>query len=199
MRARDDRFDRAYYERFYHNKNTRVLDRAQLDRLGDFVCSYLRYLDASPQRVLDLGCGIGLWQAVIARHFPRAAYQGVEYSAYLCERYGFEQGSVLDYQARESFDFVICQGVLPYLGARDVRKAVANLATLCRGVLYLEAVTKEDWDEGIIDKRRTDRAMQFHPAALYRRALARHFRCLGGGLWLSLRSALPVYALETGR
>ena len=151
------------------------------------------------QRVLDLGCGIGLWQAVIARHFPRAAYHGVEYSAYLCERYGFEQGSVLDYEAREPFDFVICQGVLPYLGAGDVRKAVNNIAKLCRGVLYLEAVTREDWDEGIIDKRRTDRAMQFHPAALYRRALAKHFRCLGGGLWLSQRSPLPVYALETGR
>ena len=199
MKARDDRFDRAYYERFYHNKNTRVLDRAQLDKLGDFVCSYLQYLDASVQRVLDLGCGIGLWQAVIARHFPRAAYHGVEYSAYLCERYGFEQGSVLDYEAREPFDFVICQGVLPYLGAGDVRKAVNNIAKVCRGVLYLEAVTREDWDEGIIDKRRTDRAMQFHPAALYRRALAKHFRCLGGGLWLSQRSPLPVYALETGR
>jgi SAM-dependent methyltransferase len=199
MAAHEDRFDRAYYERLYHDKTTRVLDRAQVDRLGDFACSYLRYLDAPVERVLDLGCGIGLWQQVIKRHYPRALYQGVEYSEYLCERYGFERGSVLDYSARQPFDFVICQGVLPYLEPRDVRKAIANLAELCRGVLYLEAVTREDWDDGIIDKRRTDRAMQFHPAALYRRALARHFRCLGGGLWLSARAKVPVYALETGR
>jgi hypothetical protein len=194
--ASQERFDQAYYQRFYQSKQTRVIDQGDVNRLGGFVCSYLRYLQLPVSRVLDLGCGIGLWKSVVKRELGDASYQGVEYSEYLCERYGWEQGSVLDYASKRPFDFVICQGVLPYLSARDVRRAALNLAVLCRGALYLEAVTHEDWEAGIIDKRKTDRAMHFHPARLYRRALAPHFRALGGGLWLSRRAKVPVYELE---
>jgi predicted TPR repeat methyltransferase len=196
MAAPETRFDRAYYERFYHSKGTRVQDREQVDRLADFVCSYLRYLELPVRRVLDLGCGIGLWRPAMERHFPRARYQGVEYSAYLCETYGWEQGSVVDYAAREPFDLIICQGVLPYLSAADVKRAAANLGRLCRGALYLEAVTREDWEGGVLDKRRTDRAMNFHPARLYRRALGASFQPIGGGLWLSERAQASLYELE---
>jgi hypothetical protein len=189
-------FDRAYYERFYLDPKTRVSDGAQIARLSDFVCSYLAYLDLPVRRVLDMGCGIGLWQPVMRRHFPSARYQGVEYSAYLCERYGWDQGSVVDYKSKQPFDLVICQGVLPYLDAKAAKAAIENLGSLCRGALYLEAVTKEDWDDGIVDKRRTDRAMQLRPASFYRRALTKHFVSLGGGLWLSHRSKAAVYALE---
>jgi predicted TPR repeat methyltransferase len=196
MGASETRFDRAYYERFYHAKGTRVQDREQVDKLADFVCGYLRYLDLPVRRVLDLGCGIGLWRPAMARHFPRARYQGVEFSEYLCETYGWQHGSVVDYAAREPFDLIICQGVLPYLSAADVKRASANLGQLCRGALYLEAVTREDWESGVLDRRRTDRAMRFHPASLYRRALAHSFRPLGGGVWLSERARVPVYELE---
>jgi hypothetical protein len=189
-------FDRAYYERFYLNPKTRVVDPDQLARLGDFVCSYVAYLDLPVRRVLDMGCGIGLWQPVIQRHFPKARYHGVEYSAYLCERYGWEQGSVVDYRAKLSADLVICQGVLPYLNDRAARAAIENLGELCAGVLYLEAVTQEDWENGVVDKRRTDRAMQRRPARFYRRALQKHFVSLGGGLWLSRRARVSVYELE---
>jgi predicted TPR repeat methyltransferase len=196
MAAPVTRFDRAYYERFYRARGTRVLDQAHVDRLADFVCSYLRYLDLPVRRVLDLGCGLGLWRSAIARHFPRARYHGVEFSAYLCEEYGWEQGSVVDYAAREPFDLVICQGVLPYLSAADVKRAAENLGRLCRGALYVEAVTKEDWEGGALDKRRTDRAMRFHPARLYRRTLGASFGALGGGVWLADRARVPVYELE---
>lgn len=189
-------FDRAYYERFYLNPRTRVLDRAHVDKLGNFVCSYLTYLELPVKRTLDMGCGIGLWRGVIARHFPRASYQGVEYSSYLCERHGWEQGSVVDYTSKRPFDLVICQGVLPYLSARDAKRAIGNLAVLTKGALYLEAVTREDWDGGVLDKRRTDKAMQLRSAAWYRRALGEHFRHLGGGVWLAHRARVSVYALE---
>ncbi len=189
-------FDQQYYRRFYENPKTRVSDRAALDRLGDFVCSYLRYLPVPVARVLDLGCGLGLWRPVVARHFPRARYRGVEISEYLCARYGWEHGSVVDYRSKAPFDFVICQGVLPYLDARAAKRAIANLGGLCRGALYLEAVTRDDWDGGVIDEKRTDRAMQLRSAAWYRRALAPHFVAVGGGVWLSRRAPVPVYALE---
>jgi len=189
-------FDSRYYERFYLDPKTRVTDRAAIDRLGDFVCSYLHYLPLPVERVLDLGCGIGLWRDVITRQFPHASYAGVEISDYLCETYGWQKGSVVDYRSRSRFDLVVCQGVLPYLDAKSAKLAVDNLGALCRGALYLEAVTKDDFDDGIIDTRRTDGSMHMRRASWYRRALTPHFEFLGGGVWLSKRAKTRVYALE---
>lgn len=195
--ASEQWFDEAYYQRYYFDKKTRVVDPAHAERLGAFVCSYLRYLRVPAERVLDMGCGIGLWRDMVARHLPGASYHGVEYSAYLCERYGWERGSVVDYAAAEPFDFVICQGVLPYLETQDLRRALDNLGRLCRGALYLEAVTREDYERDIIDEDLTDPRLYRHRAALYRRGLEAHFTDLGGGLWLSHRAQVPLFALET--
>ncbi|MBS0506155.1 MAG: class I SAM-dependent methyltransferase [Proteobacteria bacterium] len=195
--ASDEWFDEAYYQRFYFDKKTRVIDPAHTERLGAFVCSYLQYLRVPVARVLDMGCGIGLWQGMVARHLPGARYQGVELSSYLCRRFGWQPGSVVDYRADEPFDFVICQGVLPYLSAQDLRRALDNLGRLCRGALYLEAVTLEDYEHGTIDEELTDAHQYRHRAAVYRQGLARHFRDLGGGLWLSHRAELPLFALES--
>lgn len=190
-------FDEAYYQRYYFNKKTSVVDPTHLDRLGAFVCSYLQYLRLPVRRVLDVGCGIGLWRPLIARHFPQASFHGVEYSPYLCQRFGWEQGSVLNYKAKTPFDLVICQGVLPYLCAADVRLAMHNLAQLCRGALYVEAVAREDWQQDIVDETITDPALFKHPAALYRRALTEGFKEMGGGVWLSRHAQCPVFALES--
>lgn len=37
-------FDEAYYQRFYFDKKTSVVDPEHMARLGAFVCSYLQYL-----------------------------------------------------------------------------------------------------------------------------------------------------------
>jgi predicted TPR repeat methyltransferase len=194
--ASESQFDAAYYERFYFNKKTSVVDKAHVDRLGAFVCSYLQFLRVPVRRVLDVGCGIGLWRELMARHYPHAQYHGVEYSEYLCARYGWEQGSVVDYRAKSPFDVVICQGVLPYLSAADLKTATKNLGRLCNGALYVEAVTKEDWEQDIVDETLTDPRLFKHPAALYRRGLTEGFTELGGGVWLSRQADLPVFALE---
>jgi SAM-dependent methyltransferase len=190
-------FDEAYYQRYYFNKKTSVVDPVHGDRLGAFVCSYLQYLRVPVRRVLDVGCGIGLWRPFITNHFPQASFHGVEYSPYLCQRFGWEQGSVLNYKAKNPFDLVICQGVLPYLNAADAKQAMHNLAQLCRGALYVEAITREDWQQDIVDETITDPALFQHPVALYRRALTKGFKEMGGGLWLSRRAQCPVFALES--
>lgn len=190
-------FDEAYYERFYFDKKTSVVDPQHMERLGAFVCSYLQYLRVPVRRVLDVGCGIGLWKGIVARHFPLAEYHGVEVSAYLCERYGWERGSVVDYRASAPFDLVICQGVLPYLNTADLKRALHSLGQLSTGALYLEAVSREDWELGILDEDLTDPRLFRHRAALYRRGLDEGFTALGGGLWLSRQAEVPLFALET--
>ncbi len=189
-------FDEAYYQRFYFDKKTSVADPAHVERLSAFVAAYLQYLRVPVRRVLDMGCGIGLWQGLIARHFPEASYHGVEISDYLCQRYGWERGSVVDYAAPEPFDLVICQGVLPYLSPPDLRRALDNLGRLCRGALYVEAVSREDYERDIIDEELTDGRQFRHRAALYRRGLRQHLLELGGGLWLSRQAKVPLFALE---
>lgn len=191
------RFDEAYYQRFYFDKKTSVVDPQHMERLGAFVCGYLQYLRVPVRRVLDVGCGIGLWRGIVARHFPLATYHGVEFSPYLCERYGWEAGSVVDYRAQAPFDLVICQGVLPYLNPADLKRALHNLGQLSHGALYLEAVSREDWEQGILDEDLTDPGLFRHRAALYRRGLAESFTPLGGGLWLSRQAEVPLFALET--
>jgi SAM-dependent methyltransferase len=189
-------FDQAYYQRFYFNKKTRVVDAAHAERLSAFLAAYLRYLRLPVRRVLDMGCGIGLWRELIARNFPGASYHGVEISDYLCQRYGWEHGSVLDYAARTPFDLVICQGVLPYLNPADLRRALANLGRLSRGALYIEAVSREDYERDVIDEELTDTRQFRHRAALYRRGLREHMLELGGGVWLSRQTEVPLFALE---
>lgn len=189
-------FDAAYYQRYYFNKKTSVVEPAHVASLGAFVCSYVQYLRVPVRRVLDMGCGIGLWREVIARHFPQASFHGVEYSTYLCQRFGWERGSVLDYRAQQPFDLVICQGVLPYLSQAQVKVAMHNLAHLCSGALYVEAITREDWEQDMVQESLTDPHLFRHPAQLYRSGLAYAFKEMGGGVWLSRRVQLPVFALE---
>ena len=121
--ASDEWFDEAYHQRYYSNKKTSGWTLPTPNAWGAFVCSYLQYLRVPVARVLDMGCGIGLWRDMVARHLPGAQYQGVEYSAYLCQRFGWQRGSVVDYPSATPHDFVICQGVLPYLGVQDLRAA----------------------------------------------------------------------------
>jgi len=194
--ASDEWFDEAYYQRFYFDKKTSVVDPQHMERLGTFVCSYLQYLRIPVRRVLDMGCGIGLWRDVLARHFPNASYHGVEFSEYLCERYGWERGSVVDYRSTQPYDLVICQGVLPYLSPADLQRALHNLGQLSCGALYLEAVTREDYDRDTIDEDLTDPRLLRHRAQLYRRGLSGNFTSLGGGLWLSHRAEVPMFELE---
>ena len=86
--------------------------------------------------------------------------------------------------------------MLPYLGTQDLARALDNLGRLCRGALYLEAVTREDYERDIIDEDLTDPRLYRHRASLYRRGLARHFIDMGGGLWLSRQAQVPLFALE---
>jgi SAM-dependent methyltransferase len=193
--AAGQKFDAEYYDRFYRRASTRVSGSKEIAKLGRFVCSYVDYLGIPVRRVLDAGCGLGRWRSVITEHYPRARYTGIEVSEYLCQRLGWTQASIAEYRPRSPFDFVICQGVLQYLDDREVVAAIDNLTKLCRGALYLEALTEEDWRDAC-DRRATDGDVHRRPARFYREHLAKSFITLGGGLFLKRDADVVLYALE---
>lgn len=57
-------------------------------------------------------------------------------------------------------------------------------------------MAREDWEQDIVDETLTDPRLFKHRAQLYRQGLSEGFIELGGGVWLSRKSDLPLFALE---
>jgi SAM-dependent methyltransferase len=189
-------FDQAYYKRYYFDPKTAVSSNREVRARATLIAAYAEHIGLPVGRILDMGCGTGGLKARLLKLLPRATYTGVEVSEYLCKRYGWEQSSVEDYQSKTPFDLVVCYDVVQYLDDRAATRAIENLATLCRGVLYFTALTKSDWDENC-DQRRTDRNVNLRPGEWYRKRLRRSFREIGAGFWLRRESPLTVWDLES--
>ncbi len=188
-----DRFDAAYYHRHYVGAD-RVHSPRQLAQLAGGIFGLAGWFGLEIRAVLDVGAGLGLWRGWLERSHPRVTYRSVDVSPYACEAYGHELKDISTWRARERFDLVICHSVLQYLGDRDAARAIDNLGAMCRGLLYLEAITRADLE--VVDVARTDTAVHARSGAWYRRRLARHFVQVGAGLWASRRSGLLFYELE---
>ena len=188
------RFDREYYRRFYLDPRTAVVSRVEMRARAHLICAYARHIGLPVRRMLDAGCGIGLLRAPLTRAFPRAQYTGLEFSEYLCGRFGWTQGSLADWSA-DPFDLVVCYDVLQYLDDRTAARAIVNLGRLTRGVLYLSALTARDWRENC-DRTRTDRAVHLRPAAWYRRRLNKAFRYIGFGIWVRKNVTAILWEME---
>ena len=189
-------FDQDYYQRFYYNPRTAVTSRAEMRARGRMIAACVEYVGLPVKSILDAGCGVGMLRAPLTRAFPGAGYVGLEYSEYLCRRFGWRQGSVATLRTRERFDLVVCYDVLQYLGVPEARRAIANLARVCRGALYFGALTTEDWRDNC-DQSRTDRIPGLRPGAWYRRELKRAFRPMGCGVWLKRAVNLTLWDLDT--
>jgi SAM-dependent methyltransferase len=183
-------FGAAYFRRYYHDPATRVTSPAEMHGRAAMIAAVLRQAQIPVRRMLDAGCGIGLMRAPFAALLPRVRYAGLEVSEYLCRRYGWIPGSVVDFKPRRPYDLVICYDVLQYLGDRDAARALANLPRLTRGAVYVSALTEEDWRRNC-DRTRTDGAVHLRAGAWYRRRLERHFRHLGLGVWVR-RDVTPM-------
>jgi len=188
-------FDRAYYQRFYFDPRTAVTSRAEMAARARLIAAGCDYAGLPVRSILDVGCGVGLLRAPLLQAFPKARYTGFETSEYLCRRYGWRQGEAQTLATRERFDLVICYDVLQYLKGPAARRAIANLARVCRGALYFGALTTEDWRENC-DQERTDRIPGLRSDRWYRRELGREFRFFGGGLWLKRSAPLTIWSLD---
>jgi len=192
---RPDAFDAAYFRKYYFNAATRVTSAAEMRGRARLIAAVLRHAGVPVRRILDAGCGIGLLRRPFSAALPGARYVGLEASQYLCDRYHWTQGSVVDFAPRSPSDLVVCYDVLQYLDDRDAARAIRNLARLTRAALYVSALTREDWRDNC-DKTRTDRSVHLRPGDWYRRRLRRHFNYLGFGVWLRKDVTAILWDLE---
>jgi 2-polyprenyl-3-methyl-5-hydroxy-6-metoxy-1,4-benzoquinol methylase len=172
-----------------------VVSRAEMKARALLIAAYANHIGLPVRRMLDAGCGIGLLRTPLTRAFPRAEYTGLEYSEYLCNRFGWTQGSLADWSA-DPFDLTICYDVLQYLDDRTAARAIVNLGRLTRGVLYLSALTARDWRDNC-DRTRTDRNVFLRDAKWYSTRLRRHFRPSGAGFWVRRGAPLTTWEMET--
>jgi SAM-dependent methyltransferase len=189
------RFDEAYYRRFYFDSRTAVTSKAEMRARGELIGAYAQHIGLPVRRLLDAGCGIGMLRAPLLRAFPHAEYTGLEFSDFLCRKYGWTHGSLADWSA-DPFDLVVCYDVLQYLDDYTAARALANLGRLTRGVLYLSALTARDWRENC-DRTRTDSDVHLRDAVWYGARLRRNFRPAGVGFWVRRGAPLTTWEMET--
>jgi predicted TPR repeat methyltransferase len=190
-----DRFDERYYRRYYGDAKTRVQDTAGVDHLARAVTEMIAWYGGALEAVLDIGAGAGLWRDWFREHQPKTKYRSIEVSAYACETFGHEQRDIATWRAKERFDLIVMQGVLPYLGDDAATAAIENVGAMARGFLYLEAITKTDFEE-ICDQKKTDGDVHLRSAAWYRKRLDASFVNVGCGLYYAKRGPLRFYELE---
>lgn len=192
---RHARFDQAYYDRFYLSSKSRVTSADEHAHLARFVFEFSKHNGIEIQSVLDVGAGIGLWKRWIEKNAKKVAYRGTEVSDAMCKEYGFEKRDIARWRDRELYDLIVCQGVLQYLPDPDVAPAIANLAAMSKGLVYLEITTRLDLKERC-DTERTDLDIFVRNGSYYRTILQKHFLQIGAGLWWSKEYTPPFFELE---
>lgn len=188
-------FDKQYYEKYYQNPQTRAVSPTEQRQQANFIAAYLKHLDIPVHSVVDMGCGLGVLLKSLQKTLPKSHCIGVENSNYLCENYGWEQGSVETYssESSEPFDLVVCNDVLAYLNKKACAAAIRNLARPTQSALYLSVVTSEDMD--ICDTQRTDMRQKLRPVSWYQHHLNKYFVNVGGGIFLKRPLAFAVWRI----
>ncbi|MCA9589773.1 MAG: class I SAM-dependent methyltransferase [Myxococcales bacterium] len=189
-------FDAEYYRRYYDSAATRVHQASEIAHLCAAVTAFAAWWKIPITSVLDVGAGVGLWRDWFAKHRPRVAYRSTEISKHACEAYGHERRDISKWRAKEQFDLVVCQGVLPYLDDDACARALENIAAMSAGLLYLEAITKRDMRD-VIDNDRTDVRVYPRTGTFYKSCLKPHFVQVGAGLWCRRDGPALFYELES--
>lgn len=191
------RFDEAYYHRFYESPKTRVISPEEHAHLATFVFAFARYNNIEIKNVLDIGAGIGLWKDWIAKNEKGIQYTGTEVSQAMCKKHGYSHRDIARWRDRKKYDLIICQGVLQYLPDPDVAPAIANIAAMSRGLVYVEVTTRGDLRDRC-DTDRTDADIHVRNGSYYRGILNKHLLSVGCGLWFSKEREPPFFELELG-
>ena len=196
------RYDRAYFDRWYHNPRTRLQAKTVLERKVAFAVHAVEYLIGRRiRRVLDVGCGVAPWQPILARLRPGVGYAGVDSSQYAVSRYGLSRNIRLGSFARLGelglegpYDLIVCSDVLHYVATRELSHGLRALTDLLGGAAFIEVFTSADSITG--DMREMKRRRPATYARLFRAAGLVHcgFYC-----WVREDLAQGVTAFERGR
>jgi SAM-dependent methyltransferase len=188
-----DRFDAAYYRRFYGRRP--VHDRARIAQLATAVTAFAAWWRIPVRSVLDVGAGKGFWRDWLAAERPRVRYEGIDVSEYACRRYGHTRADLATWRPTRRYDLVVCHSVLQYLDGVEAAHAIDALGEASRGLLFLEVPTSADRTD-VVDPSGTDLDVHWRSGAWYRARLDRHFVELGCGLWASRLQPVPFFELE---
>lgn len=196
-------YDREYFQRWYRDPSLRreaIGGRARLERKVALAVATAEYWLERPLRsVLDVGCGEGAWQPVLAKLRPKARYLGFDSSEYAVRRFGARRGLHLaafgDFAGLRPCppaDLLVCSDVLHYLDARELDRGLPGLAELCGGVAFLETFTAGDEIDG------DTHGFRRRPAGFYRERFRRAgFAPLGSHLYLGPELVDAASTLET--
>lgn len=162
-------YDKAYFDRWYRNRSTRVNSHAEVRRKVSLAVAVTEYfLRRQVRTVLDIGCGEGAWLPHLRALRPRVKYLGLDSSPYVVERFGAKRNIHLatfgDLPRLDLgiHDLVVCSDVLHYVDEKELRAGLGPLVEATDGVAFLEVLTREDDIVGDLD------AFFRRPAAWYR-------------------------------
>lgn len=149
-------YDRAYFDRWYRDERTRVVERQDVERKALLAVAAAEYMLGRPiESVLDVGCGEGAWQPVLGRLRPAASYLGIDPSEYAVKRYGKRRNirlgsfGALDEAGIEGpYDLVVSVGVVNYLPPKELASGLQTIAAVTSGVAFIEAFATGDEIEG---------------------------------------------------
>lgn len=199
LQSSGDRYDRAYFDRWYRDPKTRVKSAAPIRRKAALALSVAEYyLERSVRTVLDVGCGEGNWLPVLKSLRPGIRYTGVDASSYAVERFGKKRNIRLGSFATleeiglaEDYDLIVCSDTLFYLPLEELKIGLDSLAHRAAGAAFLELYTEEDSLIGDFPKE------GLQSASSYRRLLRTHgFRSVGSHCYLGPDMAERAMQLE---
>ena len=150
------RYDRAYFDRWYRNRRSRVIAPTDTARKARMVLAIAEYfLGRSVRSVLDVGAGEGAWRRELRRLRPGIRYLGLDPSAYAVERFGARRNiklggfdSIAEHAGGRTFDVIVSADVMQYVAPAALERGLTQIAARLEGVAFLEAHTTADALEG---------------------------------------------------
>jgi len=197
-----DRYDRAYFDRWYRDSKTRVKSGASIRRKAALALSVAEYYLERPVRtVLDVGCGEGNWLPALKSLRPGIRYTGVDASTYAVGRFGKRRNIRLGSFATleeiglaDDYDLIVCSDALFYLPLEELKAGIASLAARAAGVAFLELYTEKDSLIGDFPNE------GLQSADYYRRLLKAHgFLRVGSHCYLGPELHGAAMEMELGR
>jgi len=107
------------------------------------------------RRVLDVGCGEGVWRKPLQTLRRGVDYLGLDGSEYAVVRYGRSRnirlatfGQLGELRFDTAFDLIVCSDVLHYVPTPELKRGLSGITDMLDGVAFLELFTSQDAPAG---------------------------------------------------